>query len=293
MTADISKAFLQISVAPADRGVLRFLWWSKSEPREMITYRHRRVVFGVNCSRFLLGATIEHHLQKALESTSSSEISDFIKKLQASFYVDNCVTSVQSAEEKAHFQREAVEIMQRAKFDLRGWEFTGSNDGGETSKILGISWDKMKDALFLNINTDVSEGPVTKRKILSAAHKVFDPLGWVFPVLLRPKLMLQSLWSHKVEWDSEVPGQISTEFKKWQEQVHMLEEIKIPRWIFGEKLDKVTLHMFVDASKSAYAAALFVRVENPQTTKINLQGEHQGCGSWILLKLQEVLLHHK
>ena len=26
---------------------------------------------------------------------------------------------------------------------------------------------------------------------------------------------------------------------------------------------------------------------------IYLQGEHQGCGSWIWLKLQEVLLHHK
>ena len=25
----------------------------------------------------------------------------------------------------------------------------------------------------------------------------------------------------------------------------------------------------------------------------HLQGEHQGCGSWIWLKLQEVLLHHK
>ena len=53
VTSDIRKAFLQISVRSEDRDFLRFLWW---ENGKRVSYRHRRVVFGVNCSPFLLAA---------------------------------------------------------------------------------------------------------------------------------------------------------------------------------------------------------------------------------------------
>ena len=54
--ADIRKAFLQISVHKEDRNYLRFLWWKSDQPSEVVILRHHRVVFGVNCSPFLLGA---------------------------------------------------------------------------------------------------------------------------------------------------------------------------------------------------------------------------------------------
>jgi len=60
VTADIAKAFLQINISPSDRDALRFLWWNSDG--EIDTYRHRRVVFGVTSSPFLLGATIELHI---------------------------------------------------------------------------------------------------------------------------------------------------------------------------------------------------------------------------------------
>uniref|UniRef100_A0A1Y1MHI8 Reverse transcriptase domain-containing protein n=1 Tax=Photinus pyralis TaxID=7054 RepID=A0A1Y1MHI8_PHOPY len=64
VTSDIKKAFLQISVHRNDRDFLRFLW--KSEDGKEIVFRHRRVVFGVNSSPFLLGATINFHLNRLL-----------------------------------------------------------------------------------------------------------------------------------------------------------------------------------------------------------------------------------
>ena len=62
---DIEKAFLMISIAPKDRDVLRFLWIDSIDkvlPR-IITFRFKRVVFGVSASPFLLNATIQHHMK--------------------------------------------------------------------------------------------------------------------------------------------------------------------------------------------------------------------------------------
>ena len=86
ITADIAKAFLQISVSP-DRDVLRFLWWNVDGEIEI--YRHRRVVFGLIRSPFLLGAAIELHINRALNSTILSYKKAVYEKLAKSFYVDD------------------------------------------------------------------------------------------------------------------------------------------------------------------------------------------------------------
>ena len=61
VVADIEKAFLSVGVRSEDRDVLRFLWIDESE--KMITYRFKRVCFGVNSSMFLLKAAIKTHLK--------------------------------------------------------------------------------------------------------------------------------------------------------------------------------------------------------------------------------------
>ena len=60
LTADIEKAFHQISVNPADRDQLRFLWFKnvKEERPEIVQYRFRRLVFGLTSSPAILNGTI-------------------------------------------------------------------------------------------------------------------------------------------------------------------------------------------------------------------------------------------
>lgn len=55
VSADIEKAFLQLGISPKDRDYLRFYYPSDEEE---LVYRHCRVVFGVSCSPYLLGASI-------------------------------------------------------------------------------------------------------------------------------------------------------------------------------------------------------------------------------------------
>ena len=65
LAGDIEKAFLMINVDERDLDVLRFLWIRSNsvQPPEIIALRFTRVVFGVNCSPFLLNATIRHHME--------------------------------------------------------------------------------------------------------------------------------------------------------------------------------------------------------------------------------------
>ena len=64
LTSDIKAAFLNIREVEEDRDFLRFLWISnfvENEP-EVVVKRFTSVVFGLNCSPFLLGATIKDHM---------------------------------------------------------------------------------------------------------------------------------------------------------------------------------------------------------------------------------------
>ena len=61
LLADIEKAFLNIEVDKQQRDLMRFLWIDdiNSEDPNIVIYRFCRVIFGVNCSPFLLNATLK------------------------------------------------------------------------------------------------------------------------------------------------------------------------------------------------------------------------------------------
>ena len=257
VVADIKKAFLQISLNVNDRNFLRFLWYDKQG--NMIMFRHCRVVFGVSCSPFILGAVLNMHLENALQSLDVDKSGKFsrdnIVKLMRSFYVDNCVTSVNSVEQLSSFINDAKAVMESGSFDLRGWKHTRDNSYENQTGVLGILWDKESDTLSLKVNFSekLDSEKVTKRSILSVAHRIFDPLGFAAPAVLCPRLLLQETWAQKLSWDQELSGDIKIKFLKWAQSLRDLSEIKVPRCLFGNitEADKVTLHTFCDASKVA------------------------------------------
>ncbi|GFT24031.1 uncharacterized protein TNCV_2063111 [Trichonephila clavipes] len=114
IVADIEKAFLMLSVAPKDRDYLRF--FSPCNEKQLV-YRHCRVVFGVSSSPYLLNASIMHLLENC-----NSECKEVAQKLKSSFYVDNCVTGVFSADEIEIFIEKTKLIMSEGCFNLRIFE---------------------------------------------------------------------------------------------------------------------------------------------------------------------------
>ena len=100
---------------------------------------------------------------------------------------------------------------------------------------------------------------VTKRSILSIAHRIFDPLGFACPVVLCPRILLQETWSLKLSWDEEVNEAVKIKFQNWLLTLQDLIKLKIPRCFLGNisKDDEISIHMFGDDSESAYAAVLY------------------------------------
>jgi len=99
---------------------------------------------------------------------------------------------------------------------------------------------------------------ITKRTILSAAQKIFDPIGFTSPTSLLPKLLIKELWTEKINWDEKIPDNLIKKFIDWFNDLPILSKIEILR-----KLGKgeLTLHTFCDASSFAYAATVFARVK--------------------------------
>ncbi|XP_072401109.1 uncharacterized protein [Diabrotica undecimpunctata] len=215
-------------------------------------------------SPFLLGATIEFHLTKALEKCNDNPYSkNTIEKLITGFYVDNCVTSVTDENDLRVFVSEATALMEEAKMDLRGWEALGNTK--IVVPVLGFLWDSSSDILKINSETFQGmelERPITKRRMLSIAQSIFDPIDFTCPVSLFPKLLLQKLWEKRQGWDAPVKNDMAEEFFDWVSHLPELSSIEIPHWIQSGPMeaDHWSLHMFSDASNKAYAAVVFLRV---------------------------------
>ena len=66
----------------------------------------------------------------------------------------------------------------------------------ENIKVLGHTWNTKQDTLSLKSSSVLDDNtPPTKRSVLKQLASVYDPLGLFSPVLLRGKVLLQSLWS--------------------------------------------------------------------------------------------------
>ena len=128
-------------------------------------------------------------------------------------------------------------------------------------RALGLSWSPVLDTFIFEVRGDYRDADVpTKRSVLSFIAKLFDPLGWLAPVIVRAKILLQSLWHRNLDWDEALPEQLRI---RWTTYVHELRsgaQFSIPRWIGVSPHSQIEIHGFSDASTDALGAAVYVRV---------------------------------
>ena len=142
-----------------------------------------------------------------------------------------------------------------------------ANIGKEEERVLGLQWITDSDVLTFKfgetkIPSDIRKGDrkPSKREFLSAIMSVFDPLGFLSPLTIQARILMQDIWASHVKWDEKIGD---CDFERWKFWLRELEKVmlcQIPRcYNLSKNVGSIELHVFCDASEKAYAAVAYWR----------------------------------
>ncbi len=275
VACDIREMYLQIRIPTDDRSYFRFLWRDLESERRPDVYEFERVVFGDASAPFRAQFVARENAQCHKEAFPLAA-----ETVIKSTYMDDSLDSTRTDEEAIEFYNQLDQLWKLAGMEPRKWVSNSCSvldnipsekraaqvdleQGTMPSiKTLGVLWLAKYDVFSFQVEV-VLQMQFTKRSLLSRVAKIFDPLGFLSPFVLRAKILLQELWTQDLGWDDPVVDDSYREAKAWLEELEDLKSIKIPRCLHmtGDE-EFMTIHTFVDASKVAYGAVCYLRIEN-------------------------------
>jgi hypothetical protein len=279
LVADIIKMYRMVRVAEEDTDFQRILWRENPE-QEIKDYKLLTVTFGTASAPYLA--------VKALNQVAYDHKDTYLtaaSRVHREFYMDDLMTGCETIEEGLKLYREMKDLLNEGGFVLQKWasnkkelsreinqrerenkEPDDEKDNLEIKtdsivKILGLTWNRDEDEFQYSVKLPPLSPPATKRKIISDVSRLFDPLGWLAPCVIKAKIFIQRLWISGIGWDEEPPADILQDWLTYREQLAYLVNFRIPRWQHTNLDDaEVELHGFSDASNAAYAAVIYLRV---------------------------------
>ena len=273
LSGDIAKMYRQIALADEDKDFHRILWRdSPSEPLKHL--RMTRVTYGIASSSF-------HSIRFLQEVGKKSTDEEVQLAIFNDFYVDDFIGGAPDKDTASSLVHQLIAALKKHGFELRKWTSSDSSitlsppeklrETEESSKILdedyhiktlGIRWNPNPDTFTFNVTLDAIKQH-TKRTLLSDVSKLFDPSGWLGPVIIRYKGLLQKLWILGIDWDSELPFDIKEEWLSARTSLKQLEGFHIPRCVLPDgEIEDFQLHLFTDASEKAYSANVYSRIKS-------------------------------
>ncbi|XP_062614642.1 uncharacterized protein LOC134276399 [Saccostrea cucullata] len=122
---------------------------------------------------------------------------------------------------------------------------------------------KTQDAMKEYVSSE--NKPSTRRGVLSVVNRLYDPLGFIAPVIVQGKIILRKVVSDTSDWDEALPDYLLEEWEKWKNDLPDLEKLQIPRVIVPNlsEAHRKELLIFCDASELAIAAVCYLKVHYP------------------------------
>ena len=261
---DVQKMFWQIHVHPDDQKFQGVIWRKE-------TYVFTRVCFGNKPSPPIAEESmvkIAHHGKISHPEGS--------KTLSTKRYVHDVADSGNEKRKMIQVRDEINELLGEFGFDVKLW-YSNHKDIGTVEKyktVLGCKWDMEKDYLSVHID-DKQVDIVTKRNVLSKIAGIWDPMGVLCGVVMRAKLILQSIVRLKLEWDD--PVEDDNLLQKWQQFMRELAkctDVKLNRNIFPTWMSddaRCSLVGFCDASDVANGCVTYLRWCNKNETIVDVK----------------------
>ncbi|XP_011495121.1 PREDICTED: uncharacterized protein LOC105360044 [Ceratosolen solmsi marchali] len=266
-STDITKMYRQILVHQDDWDLQRIL--CMDEQGNEVIYQLTTVTYGTRAAPFLAVRTL---LQLIDDEGDNYPLA--IPSLKYGRYVDDIFGGADNLNQLVETATQLRDLCTAGGFPLTKWHFTNEevitamktqqnpeqpvNLSENTTKILGLQWRSHEDVFTFSTTLAPHATTVSKRTILSDIAKIFDPLRFTSPVVIRAKILLQELWLHTVRWDEPLANEVINRWHTIRMELQCLNEITIPRWFKTEESSMIELHGFADASQLAIATVIYM-----------------------------------
>lgn len=131
-------------------------------------------------------------------------------------------------------------------------------------KALGLTINMKQDCFKIACPTLPNTDKPTKRDILSYIARFYDPMGFISPIVIKAKALMQRLWSEGIGWNDIAPESIRVDWLHFIDSLSKMHIIEIPRNVpVPESAVSVQLIGFADASSTVgYGCCIYLRVVN-------------------------------
>ena len=272
VVGDINQAFLQLQLDTKDRDVTKFFWYrvtrdvegNYNTTDEVICYRFTWLPFGLTCSPFLLLASV-----RELATIHKDSFPTAAALVDRSTFMDDFVAGAEDDIGVITIYYQLTALMHKFSFPMGKWASNsellrniwkvGGVEFKSVTQVLGVNWDTTRDTLFTDhrdVIDKAHEGFSTKRQLLQASSRFYDPMGLMSPVLITGKLIFQDSWCRGMGWGQLLPDDLGTCWHNWVTLLPHLLDIHIPRWAGVRGKDDCQIHVFCGVRESVWGHTL-------------------------------------
>lgn len=109
-------------------------------------------------------------------------------------------------------------------------------DKEQTIAVLGLKWNSTIDSFQFKIKNPPKEIEATKRSMLADIARLYDPIGYLSPAIIKMKILIQKLWQGNFDWDDKITQEIAVEWKQFCDTYNISKKSKFHDGLASTKI---------------------------------------------------------